>query len=78
MATVLPHWRWEEIGPKTCAPQLVIRGFAGPYEDAIEEMYRRTVEAGFRRKPATVDGPRTMVLAHRIEELCPLGKPVSS
>jgi hypothetical protein len=33
----------------TYSPQLVIRGFGGP-EDAIEEMYRRTVEEGERRR----------------------------
>jgi hypothetical protein len=34
----------------TYAPQLVIRGFGGPYEDAIEQMYRQTVEDGERRR----------------------------
>ncbi len=34
----------------TYAPQLVIRGFEGPYEDAIEEMYLRSVADGERRR----------------------------
>ncbi len=34
----------------TYAPQLVIRGFGGPYEDAIEEIYLRSVAEGERRR----------------------------
>ncbi len=34
--------------------------------------------AGLIRKPATVDGPQTGVVAHRVEESCLLGEPASS
>jgi hypothetical protein len=34
----------------TYAPQLVIRGFGGPYENDIEEMYQRSVVEGERRR----------------------------
>jgi hypothetical protein len=34
------------------APQLVIRGFGGEFEDAIESLYQRSVERGERRRAA--------------------------
>jgi hypothetical protein len=41
-------------------------------------IYVRMAGAGLIPNPATVNGPRTMALTHRVEESCPLGEPMAS